>query len=161
MARLTDEQWSIVRADYEVRSLSNYELAEKHGVTETAIRKKAKQYGWVKGQSSHLVDEKVSIIKGVAQFSSQSSRISSHHNIVIDDEATFKMNNDKDLQEIQNVVNKMVRSIDNPTHALALMNATVKHREARLGKSPDTAIQINNNPVQDGIKIELVRPDAS
>lgn len=60
MARLTPEQWDIVRADYEVRNLSNYELAEKHGVTETAIRKKAKQYGWVKGV--YTSDEKLDLI---------------------------------------------------------------------------------------------------
>lgn len=145
MARLTDEQWENVRADFEVRNLPNTELALKHGVTETAIRKRAKRDGWIKGVSSSLVTDKVNIINDVMELSSKSSNLSSNHLAVIDDEVSFRLQNDKDLQAIQDQVNLMVRNIENPSHALALMTATVKHREARLGKSPDTAIQINNN----------------
>jgi len=145
MARLTEEQWQEVQADYEVRDLPNTELAIRHGVTETAIRKRAKRDSWVKGSSSSLISDKVNIINNVKELSSRSSILSSSHLNAIDDEVRFRLSNDKDLQAIQDKVNLMVNDIDNPAHALALMTATVKHREARLGKQPDTAIQINNN----------------
>lgn len=149
MARLTDDQWLEIRADYEVRHTSNRELASKHGVTEAAIRKKAKQQGWIKEGSSHLVDKKTNIIKELHDLSSQSSQLSSHHLAAIDDEVSFTLQNNSDLQLIQNRINLMVDQVENPAHLLALMSATVKHREARLGKSPETAIQINNNTNQD------------
>lgn len=144
MARLTDLQWADVRAAYEVKNLSDHELSRMFGVSNTAIRKKAQKDGWVKGGSSHLVDMNYNVIKDVSAIGSQSSQLSSQHLIAISDEVSFRCKNDDDLQAIQDVVNKLARSVEIAPHALALMTATVKHREARLGKSPDTAIQINN-----------------
>lgn len=124
------------------------------GVSDTAIRKKAEKDGWIKCGSSHLIGMKLNVINDVAEISSQSSHLSSQHISAIDAEVSFKLSNDKDLQAIQDKVNLMVANIDNPSHALALMTATVKHREARLGKSPDTAIQINNANTPPQIIIE-------
>ena len=89
MARLTQEQWELVRADYEVRSLSNRELASKYGVSEAAIRKKAKSQEWVKEESAHFIDKKASVIKDLHDISSQSAHLSSHHIAAIDDEVMF------------------------------------------------------------------------
>lgn len=147
MARLTEDQWGDVKAAYEVRNLSNRELGAMFGVSETAIRKKADKDCWIKGASSHLIDMKLNVINEVADISSQSSQLSLQHVAAIDDEVSFKLNNDKDLQAIQAKVNLMVANIENPSQALALMTATVKHREARLGKSPDVAVQINTGNV--------------
>ena len=144
MARLTDLQWADVRAAYEVKSLSDHELSRMFGVSNTAIRKKAQKEGWIKGGSSHLVDMNYNVIKDVSAIGSQSSQLSSQHLIAISDEVSFRLQNDDDLQAIQNVVNKMAKSVEIAPHALALMTATIKHRNARLGKSPETAIQINN-----------------
>lgn len=146
MARLSQEQWEQVQADYEVRNLPNTELASKYGVSEGAVRKKAKERSWIKGGSTSLIDDKAGIINDMKEFALKSTMLSTSHLNAIDDEVRFRLNNDKDMQAIQDKVNLMVRELDNPTHALALMNATVKHREARLGKSPETAIQINNHP---------------
>lgn len=154
MARLTNAQWAEVRAAYEVKNVSTRELAGDFGVSETAIRKKALAECWVKGGSSHLVDANLQIIKDISSVSSQSSQLSSQHLDVISDEVSFRLQSDKDMQAIQKVVNSMAAKIENPVHALALMNATVKHREARLGKSPDTAIQINNSIGVGGKKLQ-------
>lgn len=40
--------WIAVEDDYRTGQLSNVMLANKHGVSEGAIRKRAKQHGWVK-----------------------------------------------------------------------------------------------------------------
>lgn len=40
--------WSAIEADYRVGQLSNRMIAEKHGVSEGMIRKKAKAQGWLK-----------------------------------------------------------------------------------------------------------------
>lgn len=41
--------WQAIEADYRAGVLSNRELADKHDVSEAAIRARAKRYGWVKG----------------------------------------------------------------------------------------------------------------
>ena len=144
MARLTNLQWAEVKADYEVKNLSNRELAAIHGVSESGIRKKAEQDSWVKGGSAHLISMNYNVIKEVSEIGAQSAQLSAQHLIAISDEVSFRLQNDDDLQAIQNVVNKMAKSVEIAPHALALMTATIKHRDARLGKSPETAIQINN-----------------
>jgi len=145
MAKLTDELWAQIKAAYEVKAISIRELASMYGISDTAIRKKAQSDGWIKCGSSHLIDAKLNVIKTMAEIGSQSSHLSSHHLSAIDDEVSFRIKNDASLQAIQNKIDLMVDKIDNPSHALALMTATVRHREARLGKSPDVAVQINNN----------------
>lgn len=44
----TPVDWIAVEDDYRTGQLSNVMLANKHGVSEGAIRKRAKQHGWVK-----------------------------------------------------------------------------------------------------------------
>ncbi len=156
MARLTDAQWSVVKADYEVKNLSNRELAAIHGVSESGIRKKAEQDSWQKGASAHLISANLQIIKDLSDVSAQSAHLSAQHIDAISEEVKFRIDNDRDLQAIQNIVNSMARNIDNPAHALALMTATVKHREARLGKSPDVAVQINNTMAISKIEREII-----
>jgi hypothetical protein len=105
----------------------------------------AVKHGWVKNGSSHLVDMNHKVIKDLEEISSQNSNLSTQHIIAIADEVAFRIKSDDDLQAIQNVVNKLAQQVDIAPHALALMTATIKHREARLGKSPEVAIQINNS----------------
>ncbi len=40
--------WSAIEKEFRAGVKSNRQIADEHGVTETAIRKKAKSYGWVK-----------------------------------------------------------------------------------------------------------------
>ena len=47
MARLTSEQWAAVRKDRESNGTPYRALAEKHGVSDAAISKRAKAEGWV------------------------------------------------------------------------------------------------------------------
>ncbi len=148
MARLTKEQWLDARADYEVRCLDNCAIAARHGVSETAVRKAAIRDGWIFGKSSSIVDKSVKAIKDMVAASSESSNLSSSALAAVSDEVQFRLDNDKDMAAIQAKANKMLRAVDTPAAALQLMALTVKHREARLGKSPDTAIQINTNGTQ-------------
>lgn len=148
MARLNDAQWALVRAAYEVQTLSNRELADKFQVSEGAIRLRAKDGGWIKGQSTHLVEAKLKAIKDIASVNAQTTRLSTQHQGVIDADVAFRLQNDDDLEAIQVVARQMLAQVENPAALLALTNITVKHREARLGRSPDTAIQINTNGAQ-------------
>lgn len=161
MARPSSEQWAEVKAAYEIKNISIRELAASFGLSDTAVRKKASAEGWIKGGSSHLVDANIKVINDIRQISSQCSQLSSQHLDVISDEVAFKIQSDSDLQAIQRKINGMVESIDSPVQALALMNATVKHREARLGKSPDTAIQINASGSVNMVKADMSPQDAA
>jgi len=45
------EFWAVVKADYQTNLYSNRSLADRHDISETAIRKKAKAEEWIKTPS--------------------------------------------------------------------------------------------------------------
>lgn len=55
MNKRDDLDWTAIRADFEGRKLSNRRIAKKHGVSESAIRKRAEAENWVRTahQSAH------------------------------------------------------------------------------------------------------------
>ena len=143
MARLTKQQWADARADCEVRCMDNCTIAKRYNVSEAAVRKAAIREGWVFGKSSSIVEKSINVIKEMVDVSSQSSRLSTSAQAAIFDEVQFRLESDKDLQAIQSKAMLMLDAIDSPAAAAQLMALTVKHREARLGKTPLMAMQIN------------------
>ena len=55
MARLTDQQWDSVKADYITGRYSTRALAEKHGVSHVAIQKKLKAEDWAGSERRDVV----------------------------------------------------------------------------------------------------------
>lgn len=164
MARLSKEQWSEVQAHYATGRYTNRDLAEMYGVSHVAIQKRAKAEDWQKADSeavTRLVKAKVAYDEEVTKLPKVTKSDAGNFAMAIDVLAEFEARSNQRMAQVENKAMDMLSEVDNPTHVKAIMDTLVKHREARLGKSPDTAIQINNNPVQDGIKIELVRADAS
>ena len=153
MARLTEDEWLQAQADYEARSLSFNELSEKYGVDKSAISRRRKKENWEKGKSQPLINKKVKIINELKDIEKESQPLSQPHLLAVDEEVKFKLSSDRDMQAIQNKVNQMLHDIDNPNHALALMNATKIHREARLGKGIETQVNVQTN-VQNNVAIE-------
>lgn len=75
MARLTAQKWDEARAEYEVRGISMREVARLFGVAESAVRKKAKNDGWIQGKSARLVDRKVAAVKALAEINEESAQL--------------------------------------------------------------------------------------
>lgn len=91
MARLTAQQWEQARADYEVRGLSQGEVARRHGVSQQAVAKRAKAEGWKQGKSCALVSEKVAAIKSLAKVERESCELSTTFRETINDEVRSQL----------------------------------------------------------------------
>lgn len=76
MPRLNQQRWEQARADYEVKGISLREVARRHGVAESAVRKRAKSEGWIQGKSAHLVEKKVNAVKALAEYGLESAQLS-------------------------------------------------------------------------------------
>ena len=59
MARLTDEQWSCMRADYEVHQLTFTQLESKYGVNKSNISRRAKKENWNQDETQQLISASV------------------------------------------------------------------------------------------------------
>ncbi len=152
MARLTPEQWEVVRAEFETTNASLAQLSERHGVHKSNISKRAKAEQWEKGKTQHLVEKKVNAIKELHETQQQTQHLNATTQQAIDcevqkrleAEAIFidaaKYNQTLANQVLGNIDVEELRLTDLDTHA----RLTARNKETVLGKSPETAIQINN-----------------
>ncbi|OZB49421.1 MAG: hypothetical protein B7X60_01280 [Polynucleobacter sp. 39-45-136] len=152
MARLTEEQWSEVRAHYATGRYANRDLAEMYGVSHVAIQKKAKAEEWSKADSesvTRLIKAKADYDEEVSKLPKVTNTDSGNFAMAIDVLAEFEAKSNRRMAKVEDKAMTMLDSAESPVHVKAIMETLVKHREARLGKRPDTAIdtaiQINNN----------------
>lgn len=157
MARLTPEQWLAARADFEIAGLSVTEVADKYRLDKAAVSRRAKKEAWQAGKSQPLSTRKVNAIIELAECEAQSqqAKLNSVERAVFDrvvaDDVAFRLQNDADMEAVREHAMRLLPMVEKPTDAKALMETLRIQREARLGKAPDMAIQINNGEVASGI----------
>lgn len=148
MARLTTEQWDKVKADYITGRYSTRALAERHNVSNAAISKRAKSEGW-QALDAEVVDDlvhsKLVIDHGIDEMAKVNKVNTVNLTASVNDLVEFEIKSNNRMAMVEDKAMMMLDEIERPTDAKAIMETLVKHREARLGKSPDTAIQINNS----------------
>lgn len=156
MARLTQAQWSEVRAHYATGRYANRDLAEMYGVSHVAIQKKAKAEEWSKADSesvARLVKAKAAYDEEVTKLPKVTNTDSGNFAMAIDVLAEFETQSNRRMAMAEDKAMDILDGVERASDVKAIMETLVKHREARLGKSPDTAIQINNNPTLDVTKL--------
>lgn len=158
MARLTPEQWLAARADFEIAGLSVSEIARKYNVAKSSVSDKAKTQGWEPNKTERSVSEKSNAIIALAKVNQEAEqKLNNVERAVFDrvvaDDVAFRLQNDSDMEAVREHAMRLLPMVEKPADAKALMETLRIQREARLGKSPDTAIQINNNaPVIDPLE---------
>nr|DAN84303.1 MAG TPA: SatD family (SatD) [Caudoviricetes sp.] len=163
MARLTAEQWAVARADFEIRGLSVTEVAKKYGCAKSSVSERAKAEGWKPNKTEQAVAEKSNAIIKLARTELETEQnLTPAERAVFDavvmDDVTFRAQNDADLEAVCKHIMALLPGVDKPADAKVIVEALRIARECRLGKTPDTAIQINNNAPA---RIERVIVDAN
>ena len=158
MARLSAEQWTMARADFEIAGMSVTEIAQKYGCAKSAVSMKAKAQSWELNKTEQAVSDKSKAIMQLARIEQETEqRLSATERAVFDavvrDDVAFRLQNDSDMEAVREHAMRLLPMVEKPADAKALMETLRIQREARLGKAPDTAIQINNNaPVIDPLE---------
>lgn len=152
MARLSEQQWEKVKADYATGRFSIRVLSERHGVSIAAISKRSNAEGWEKLEPetvSAFVGANVAMRKEVDRVAQVNKVNSVYLSRSLEDLAEFEIQSNERMALVENKAMRLLDEAEKATDVKAIMDTLVKHREARLGKSPDTAIQINNTTDQD------------
>ncbi len=164
MARLTTEQWQQAKADYEIGGLSQRQVAEKYKVSNSTVSERAKKECWEVDKTEHLKDRKANAIIELAKTELQTEHLNRTERTALDgyvaDEVEFRLQNDKDMEAVRDKAMQLLDGVDRVSDVKGIMDTLRIQREARLGKAPDTAIQINNNeqtPTQ--ITRVIIEPD--
>ena len=162
----SDQEWETVRAFYE-RGFSLAEIVARPEVNITdrsSISKRAKQLGWVKGEKSTLVDDEVESKQKLAQVVEKKSTLNSTelevHNTVVTERIQDSIYFRNATILVTNRVIEKVRTEDLSMAELNMAQNTIgKGKETVCGKSPDTAIQINNAPTFESEYLKKIQGD--
>ncbi len=168
MARLTQEQWELVRADFETSKLSLSQLSDKYGVHKSNISKRAKTESWEKGKTQHLVEKKVNAIKELHETQQQTQHLNATTQQAINSEVQKRLEAEKIFIDAakynQLLANEVLGKIDTEELKLTDLDTharlTARNKETVLGKQPDTQVNIqNNNEVPTQITRVIIEPD--
>ena len=148
MARLTQEQWEQARADFEIGGLSQADIVSKYGVSKSTVSERVKKEGWQEGKTELTEQIKTRAIIDILKTEQQTELLTRTEQAVFDakvaDEVAFRIQNDEDMDKVRKHAMALLSGVDKVSDLKALMDLLRIQREARLGKNPDTAIQINN-----------------
>lgn len=148
----TRYDWDVVKAFYE-SGLSLSEITEREEVSikdRSSISKKAKAEGWVKGKIQPLVEKSVQIKQQLAEISEQKSTLNStelevHQTLVDERTKDFHFFRKASLLIAQRAVKRVQESPAMEMKELEIaQNVIGKGRENIYGKTPDVAVQVNN-----------------
>ncbi|OYX76073.1 MAG: hypothetical protein B7Y82_14385 [Sphingomonadales bacterium 32-65-25] len=158
------EQWDVVRAFFE-SGLSLSEIVERTEVKikdRSTISKKAKSEGWMKGKIQPLISREVQNKQQLADIEVEKSTLNSTELKIAE---TLVDERTKHIQFFTHAaVTNVKQAMDEPCEGQAgyrmRAETILKGKETVLGKTPDTAIQINNTPADRSLSVSFVKPDA-
>jgi len=123
--------WPSIRKEYEASDYSTCALAKRHGLSEGAIRKKAKAEGWVnlKDMGGHI-EQKVVALQKVKDFEAKEKRIGNEQLVKkINDEVHTRLSLIETYSKInQKITNRLLGYLDH---------------DARILQDPDRPIDLH------------------
>lgn len=150
--KFTNEQWTKVREYYEA-GLSLSEINAKIPVDKAAISRRAKQESWLKNNSEkqQLILDAVRVKEAKSNLNQQALDV---HNEIVEERTKHILffNN----AAIRNVQEAMQTPCENQNDFKSRAETINKGREVVLGKTPDTAIQINNKTDNKKVVFEVI-----
>ena len=152
--KTTPNEWIKAREYYEA-GLSLSAIVEKTGISKTQLSKRSNAEDWSKGtQKEQLIADAVRV--RVAKGTLTEQALSVHEEIV--DERAKRMEW-LNIQALKNVREAMEAKCENQNDFRARAGTIISAKEVVVGKSPDTAIQINNAPTFESEYLRKIQGD--
>lgn len=141
--KTTPDEWAKAREYYEA-GLSLTKIVEKTGISKTQISKRSNAEEWAKGtEKEQLIQDAVRVATAKGTLTEQALVV---HNEIVDERV--KRTEWLNIQALKNVQGAMADPCNNQHDYKARAETILKAKETVLGKSPDVAVQINNNTAQ-------------
>jgi len=150
MAKVSAETWEKAEA-LRKAGKSYREIGSALNIPTTTLLDRSKRGDWDSNKTEHLIADAVRVEKEIRTLKPE-------HSKVVRDEVA------KQLEHIQffnnaaitNVKQAMAKPCENQNDFRARAETINKGRESVLGKSPDTAIQINNGGDNKAVEVHFV-----
>lgn len=162
MGRLTQAEWENARADFEIGGLTITQIAQKYQCAKSAVSMRAKEHGWQAGKTEQAIQEKSNAIISLVQTELHTEqKLNRVEQVIFDrkvqENVEFRLQNDADMEAVRDKLIGILPATTKVKELKMIMEALKIQREARLGKAPETAIQINNNNGSSSIIDELMQ----
>jgi len=138
--KTTESEWSRAKEYFEA-GLSLSKIEEKTGISRSALSKKSHSNNWSKETGKDVLIQQDIELK-LARETLNETATSVHDELVNDRFQYIQFFNNN---AIKNVQDAMADICENQNDYRARADTILKAKEVVLGKTPDTAIQINNN----------------
>jgi len=119
MAERKQVDWESVERDYSAGLLSLREIGDKHGVTEGAIRKKAKKEEWIRDLTAKIAKKSDDLVrKEMVRSEVRSEKIISEKEIIeVNAQAivNIKLAHRGDIRKSKNIVNSLFDELESTT----------------------------------------------
>ena len=143
-------EWQVVQAFFE-NGLSLSEIAARPEVKikdKSTISRRSKLEGWSKGKNQPLVEKVVQAKQILAYANDEKSTMNSTeamvHDVLVEERTKhIQFFTEAAVLNVREAVSKIGEGTTQAEHRM-LAETILKGKEAVLGKTPDTAIQINN-----------------
>lgn len=140
--KTTPEEWIKCREYYEA-GLSLSKVVAKTGISKTQISKRSNLEGWSKGtEKEQLIHDAVRV--RVAKGTLTEQALSVHEELVDESARRMEWFNNATMIVAQKTMEKVTNENLSVADLKISMDTVGKGKENVFGKTPDTAIQINN-----------------
>lgn len=136
---LTQELKDAVLIDWRLGQLSQRDIADKHKVSKGTVGNICKG---AERDAASIVGDGVQYKQGLAKFDGQ---MVGAIDATVNDLVAFERQSNDRMEQVARKSMAMLETAERPSDAKAVMETLKIHREARLGKPPDVAVQINNS----------------
>lgn len=142
------------KADFEIGGLSVSEIARKYGIAKSSVS--AKSRNWEPNKTERSVCKKANAIIELAEVGTETEqKLNAVERVVFDrvvaDDVAFRLQSDERMEATALVAMQLLEGADKMSDVKMAMETLRIQREARLGKIPDTMVQVNNGEVASGI----------
>ncbi len=148
------DQWERVKALFEI-GLPLNEIARETEIDKGSISRKAKQSGWEKGKRQPMVAKEIKARQSLKELEAEKATLNATQRVAHDVTVAKRMErleffDDAHVLVAQVTINKVKIEGESATFQdlSAAANTITKAREGVLGKSPEVAVQVNNNGQQ-------------
>lgn len=136
---LTQELKDAILIDWRLGILSQRDIADKHKVSKGTVGNICKG---AERDAASIVGDGVQYKQGLAKFD---GRMVGAIDATVNDLVRFEQISSERMERVARRAMEMLATADRTGDVKAVMDTLKVHREARLGKSPEVAVQINNS----------------
>lgn len=153
MAKPTQEKWDKAKALFEAGK-SFRDIDKMLGIPFSTIKYRADKEGWEQGKIEQLIIDKTKVLENFAQLNSVQKEVVQKE--VEDRLRHITFFNNATIKNLSVMMKKIDEDTGIVEHKIA-QDALSKGKETVLGKTPDTAIQINNSADAKPLVTEIKR----